>query len=449
MVDIYLTAMRLGTHLPLFTSTAMNNYYKFKIIFCIVFFSLQLIFKKFFSGKSEGDSCTLNSDRILINRRNVKSDPQTAYRADRDFLILVLKSRVIAAGMAVLGFADKESQPSKFPLPADIDKQPKGRRLQYLHKAASMIVDKFVFNDDSVNRLLDDILTSQQVQDVQDQQDRNADGRFPCRFPGCQFSFKFDGASRRRHQLTHDPSPDVPGGQTEGQPDTDQPTAKPSKDTDDVYNYNCALLADGLFFVNFLDAIKEGDGLRLMRQYKYMMLYCKADGQGSKKYALECLYQAFLVHSLLSPRESEKFVCNRSVNNKGGRGNNIPDDLEVEHSNCYVKGGARNLGANLTEKAVQRICHSESGSRAMADNVDQCLSRIQRSGRHTSSSLENDLEELLKRIIQTDVFTESPGRSYDCFVDFERDPFKAVDMSSLYQWINQHKKYILRGNRAR
>ena len=114
-------------------------------------------------------------------------------------------------------------------------------------------------------------------------------------------------------------------------------------------------------------------------------------GKGAKKYALECLYQAFLVHSLLSPRESEKFVCNRSVNNKGGRGNNIPDDLEVEHSNCYVKGGARNLGANLTEKAVQRICHSESGSRAMSDNVDQCLSRIQRSGRHTSSSLENDL----------------------------------------------------------
>lgn len=177
------------------------------------------------TAEAEGDSCTLNSDRILINRRNVKSDPQTAYHADRDFLILVLKSRVIAAGMAVLGFADKESQPSKYPLPADIDKQPKGRRLQYLHKAASMIVDKFVFNDDSVNRLLDDILTSQQAQDVQDQQDRNADGRFPCQFPGCQFSFKVDGASRRRHKLTHDPSPDVPGGQTEGQPDTDQPTA--------------------------------------------------------------------------------------------------------------------------------------------------------------------------------------------------------------------------------
>lgn len=143
----------------------------------------------------------------MINRGNVKSDPHTAYRADRDLLLVVLKSRVLAAAMSVLGFADKESQPSKLPLPADITKQPKIRRLQYLQEAAALIVDKFVFNDDVVNRLLDEILTSQQTQDVQDQRDRTTDGRFPCRFPGCQFSFKYDGASRRRHELTHDPPP--------------------------------------------------------------------------------------------------------------------------------------------------------------------------------------------------------------------------------------------------
>lgn len=34
---------------------------------------------------------------------------------------------------------------------------------------------------------------------------------------------------------------------------------------DDVYNYNCVLLVDGLFFLNFLDVVSEGDGLRLMR----------------------------------------------------------------------------------------------------------------------------------------------------------------------------------------
>ena len=230
--------------------------------------------------------------------------------------------------MSVLGFADKESQPSKLPLPADINNQPKVRRLQYLHKAASLIVDTFVFNDDAVNRLLDDILTSQQTQDVQDQQDRTTDGRFSCRFPGCQFSFKYDGASRRRHELTHDPPPEVQGASSQGQPDSAKSTSEPTMSSDDVYNYNCALIGDGLFFINFLDTVKEADGKRLMRQYKYMLLYCKADGQASNKYALECLYQSFLVHSVLLPRESERFVWNRGVNNKGGRGNNIPSDLD-------------------------------------------------------------------------------------------------------------------------
>ena len=124
-----------------------------------------------------------------------------------------------------------------------------------------------------------------------------------------------------------------------------------------------------------------------------MMLYCEADGQGSNKYALECLYQSFLVQSLLSRRDSERYVWNRGVNTKGGRGNNIPHDLDVEHSNCFIKGGVRNLGPNVTEKAVQRICQSGSGSGNMTIKVDQCLNTIPGPGRHTKSSLENDPEE--------------------------------------------------------
>ena len=71
-----------------------------------------------------------------------------------------------------------------------------------------------------------------------------------------------------------------------------------AKTSDDMFNYNCAILTDGLFFLNFLDAVSEGDGQRLMRQYKLLLLYCKADGQHSTKYALESLYQFFLIYAL-------------------------------------------------------------------------------------------------------------------------------------------------------
>ena len=407
---------------------------------------LQLIFKKFFSAKSDGDTCSLYSDRTLIDRRNVKAEPQSAYRADRDFLVLVIQARVIVAAMTELGFTDKSSQPVKCPLHEDLQRQRKVAKLQYLHKVSSLIVDKFLFDDNSVNGRLEQILRAQETQDALDLQPRTADGRFPCRFPGCPFSFKFDGVSRRRHEASHNP-PSNDASCQEMTSTSEDPCQSEVSLKDNVYNYNCALLADGLFFLNFLDAVSEGDGFRLITQYKFMMLHCRADGHHSNKYALECLYQAFCVNALLSPRDCERFVWN-SVNNKGGRGKNIPLDLEVEHSNLFNKAVIRNLGANVTEKAVQRILFCEGGTANMTAGVDESLNRLIGSGRHTSSSTDRDLGELLKRAVLTKVFTEVPNRQYQHFKGFERDPFKNLDMSALYNWINQHKKNVLRGNKC-
>ena len=205
----------------------------------------------------------------------------------------------------------------------------------------------------------------------------------------------------------------------------------------------------GLFFLNFLDAVSEGDGFRLITQWKYTMLYCRDDGHHSGKYALECLYKAFCVNALLSPRDCERFIWNRSVNNKGGRGKKIPLDLEVEHSNLFNIAAIRNLWANVTEKAVQRISFSEGGTANMRASVAESLNRLIGSGRQTSSSTERDLGELIKRAVLTQVFTEVPNRQYQHFKGFERDPFKNLNMSALFYWINQHKKNVLRGNKAR
>ena len=143
----------------------------------------------------------------------------------------------------------------------------------------------------------------------------------------------------------------------------DRPAATKPTTEDDLYNYNTALLADGFLFLNFLDAICEGDGERIMRQYKYIMLYCRQDGCHSSKYALECLYQFFLTHALLSKRDSEQFKWNRTVNNSCKSGKNIPLDLDVQHSNNFLKQAIRNLGPNVSEKAVTRICNAESSTR--------------------------------------------------------------------------------------
>lgn len=57
------------------------------------------------------------SDRTLINRRNVTSDAKNSYRANRDFLITIVKSRVIVGAMKIIGFESKDGDPANFPMP--------------------------------------------------------------------------------------------------------------------------------------------------------------------------------------------------------------------------------------------------------------------------------------------------------------------------------------------
>lgn len=253
-----------------------------------------------------------------------------------------------------------------------------------------------VFHSGSdISNFVDGVL-SEEERGILAQQQLTAEGRFPSRFPGCQKSFKCNGKARRNHEILHEPPVQVnnPTSVTTSAP-TGTTSPEESKPGDDVYNYNCALLTDCSLFFNFLDAIKEGDGARIMRQYKYIMLYCKADGSHSTKYALECLYQFFLVNALLSPRDSEQFVWNHSVNNNGKKGTNIPLDEDTEHSNNSIKQGIRNLGPNVTENAVQRLSYAESTMASILGNLDDSIKRLSRSGKHSTGGLEKDLHELI------------------------------------------------------
>jgi hypothetical protein len=168
-------------------------------------------------------------------------------------------------------------------------------------EASAKIVDEFTFEDKS--QIVDGILTGQDRQNLLDKQQLTQDGKFPCRFQGCPKSFKYDGKSTRSHEMTHNPPPEIPVQLPVTSCSKSKPSITSAELKDDVFNYNCGLLTDGFLFFNFLDVIGEGDG-----QYKYIMLYCKADQTHSTKYALECLYQFFLVYALLSSKDTERFI---------------------------------------------------------------------------------------------------------------------------------------------
>ena len=321
------------------------------------------------------------------------------------------------AAVNALGLEHKNSIPTYLSLPKDISSLSKLKRLELLHEAAGIVVDKLVFRGDGLSGMINDILTTHEREEILNRQELTDDGRFPCRFQGCPF--KLDGRSRRKHELTHNPPPVLQ--ELNNLPFTSE---KPNKEntrntenTDDMFNYNCGILADGLF-LNFLDATSEGDGLRLMRQYKLLLLYCKADGQHSTKYALESLYQFFLIFALLSPKDAERFIWNRTVNNGGGKGKNIPLDLDQEHSNNYLKQAIKNLGPNLNEHSVSRICHAEKGIRNLVQTLDRNLQQHSDSGKHSSVSLDRDLSELVNRLVSNKALEEEPACKYKHFCNF-------------------------------
>ena len=95
----------------------------------------------------------------------------------------------------------------------------------------------------------------------------------------------------------------------------------PNTSNDSIYEYACCVLSLSLFMTEFNDAIKEGDGERVYRVWKYLLLLFRESGR--TKYALEALNLHFQ-HYGLPPRLAFEIVWSRFVNSKGGQGGNIP-----------------------------------------------------------------------------------------------------------------------------
>ena len=196
------------------------------------------------------------ADRTVINRRNVTADVSSSYRPNRDFLMTVFKSRVIAAAMTVLGMESKESLPTKHDLPPNLEELSKSDKQKHLHDLSAKVVDAFVFkNSLSVKSVIVSVLTQEEKALLQ-QQELTPDGRFPCRFSGCDKSFKYNGKSRKAHEASHNPPVTIEEPEISVSPCKPSFPPEESKELDDAYNYNCALLADCYLFFNFLDAIK-------------------------------------------------------------------------------------------------------------------------------------------------------------------------------------------------
>ena len=97
---------------------------------------------------------------------------------------------------------------------------------------------------------------------------------------------------------------------------------------DDVSSYMSNVLGMGLFAWDMEDAIREGDGERMIRLWKFLLLLFKQAGK-----TCTSMHLLFDVTVALSKKRSYELTWNRICNTHGGIGCNKPLDLHLEHMN--------------------------------------------------------------------------------------------------------------------
>ncbi len=371
------------------------------------------------------DKCTLYCDRNLIRRNNVVSEVKKRFSACKSFLHLELHARIVACTLSILGMEKCDDVPSEDVLPSSLQNASKSHREMFAQKLAAKVVDKFVTNKKSLDSFLNQ------------KSKANESITYKCRSPGCTREFKVDGKQKKNHEFKiHGLDPIVRESESEAE-------------TDDMYNYQVSFLEYGMIVKNFSDAVKEGDGERIIQNWKFLLPYLKANGAASRKYALEGFHLLAQVHCLLTQRDAHRLIWNRSVKSKNGPGGNIPMDLGMEHYIKIMKIIIRNLGSDACNvKIHNRYAKALSFNKKVVDNFDSMSLIINRSGKHVKKLAQKDMRKIVCELVDQKAFLFTLGRSYKHCKAMPNSLLHGFQICSLYQWIQEHKRKILDRQKA-
>lgn len=191
-------------------------------------------------------------------------------------------------------------------------------------------------------------------------------------------------------------------------PSSSVATVKNDK-VDKVCMYAMEVLTLGLLWHNFHDSIKEGDGERIIRNWKFNLLVYKAAKR--KNYSIEALNLLLQINYFLSPREAAQVKWCRCINTIGRQGCNIPMDLHLEHLNRRLKTTLRNMVSNTANSSVKMAAESIGVVDHICQNFErESLERTRNSDRHGSPSFERDYQLILSVLQEQEVFVSKHKR---------------------------------------
>lgn len=212
---------------------------------------------------------------------------------------------------------------------------------------------------------------------------------------------------------------------------------------DSIFNYSCAALSMCLLWKDFEDARQHGDGARIIRLYKFFMLYFKLTDKS--KYGYHSLRLIAQVECLLSPRLAHQLIWNRCVNNVGDIDTNIEVDRETEHHNRVFQGGCSSFHGKVTDASVDRISHSAQTCDQILHQCDKASHARSQSGAHKSKDVSGDVQKLANHMKKEGIFQEDDeGRHHHAYPSFARNPLTKLDLYALKRWMTSKVKEFAR-----
>eukprot|EP00794_Sanderia_malayensis_P020985 gene20985-23038_t len=157
---------------------------------------LQLGFDEFYQPKATMDKCTLYTDRVLVNRRNVVTDVSKRFDANKQFFLTSVNARIIAAFLDHLGMKDMDDEIPEN-LIKEVESLSKHEKRKFFHALCTDVVSKFLLQPERDAGIFE----KQSYEDwLQNVNPKTADGRFMCRFKGCEQTFQCNGKRRLEHE---------------------------------------------------------------------------------------------------------------------------------------------------------------------------------------------------------------------------------------------------------
>ena len=215
----------------------------------------------------------------------------------------------------------------------------------------------------------------------------------------------------------------------------------PSGDFDHVLEYASDVLTMGVLYMEFVDAIREADGDRILRCWRYFLLVFKATGRTN--YSAEAFKLLAQYDFLFSERMRMQLIWSRTVNVHGRPGKNVSCDLHNEHLNRECKQSISGLGSNITDGAIQRVGRSLGATTAILERFDCDNGVPLESGHHTVRSSAADMAKLLKQLTDSKAFMHNPGRCHSNFPKFEANVVKHLSRPNLKQWLQEQLQRLL------